>query len=49
MMPIQIVVFIVPTGSPSPALLAFWGLTWTLLGYGIYSASRASETRATET
>jgi hypothetical protein len=38
MIPIQIVFFIVPNGQPSATLLAFWGLTWALLGYAISPA-----------
>lgn len=37
MIPFQIVFFIGPNGAPSSTLLAFWGLTWALLGYAIFS------------
>jgi hypothetical protein len=37
MIPVQIVLFIGPNGTPSSTLLAFWGLTWALLGYAILS------------
>lgn len=37
MIPVQIVFFIGPSGTPSSTLLAFWGLTWALLGYAISS------------
>ncbi len=40
MIPVQIVYFIVPNGTPSGTLLAFWGLTWAMLGYAIYSEAR---------
>jgi hypothetical protein len=38
MIPFQIVFFIVPNDQPSSTLLAFWGLTWSLLGYAIVTA-----------
>lgn len=40
MLPIQIIFFISPTGEPSTTLLAFWGLTWVLLGYAIWQEAR---------
>lgn len=43
MIPIQVVFFIIPNGAPSGALLAGWGLTWSLLGYAIYSLSRGHQ------
>ena len=43
MIPVQIVFFIGPGGAPSSVLLAFWGMTWALLGYAISSESRRSQ------
>lgn len=37
MIPVQVVFFIGPNGAPSSVLLAFWGLTWALLGCAILS------------
>lgn len=37
MIPVQVAFFIGPSGTPSATLLAFWGLTWALLGYAIFS------------
>lgn len=39
MLPTQLVFFIGPNGMPSVALLAFWGLTWALLGCAIWSST----------
>ena len=39
MLPIQVVFFIGPIGAPSMTLLGFWGVTWALLGYGIWQKS----------
>lgn len=36
MLPFQIVFFISRGQRPSIALLGIWGLTWVLLGYGLY-------------
>jgi hypothetical protein len=50
MIPVQVVFFIGPDGAPSMALLAFWGLTWALLGYAILSdAGRRQASRPTGT
>ena len=43
MIPVQVVFFIGPDGAPSNTLLAFWGLTWMLLGYAIQSEAREPE------
>jgi hypothetical protein len=40
MIPIQIIFFIIPKGSPSVTILAFWGLPWALLGWTIWSVAR---------
>lgn len=40
MIPVQIVLFIGPNGTPSSTLLAFWRLTWALLGYAILSEAQ---------
>jgi hypothetical protein len=40
MIPIQIIFFIIPKGSPSVTILAFWGLPWALLGWTIWSGAR---------
>lgn len=40
MIPFQIVFFIGPNGTPSSTLLAFWGLTWMLLGYALFSETK---------
>ena len=45
MIPVQIVFFIGPNGAPSNTLLAFWGLTWVLLGYTIFSESKRKEAK----
>lgn len=42
MIPFRIIFFIIPDGSPSVTLLAFWSLTWALLGWVIWSGARAS-------
>jgi len=39
MIPIQITFFIIPKGSPSVTILAFWGLPWALLGWVIWSVA----------
>jgi hypothetical protein len=39
MIPVQVVFFIRPDGAPSNTLLAFWGLTWALLGWAIFSSA----------
>jgi hypothetical protein len=39
MIPVQVVFFIGPNGAPSSTLLAFWGFTWALLGYAIFTSA----------
>jgi hypothetical protein len=39
MIPAQVVFFIGPNGAPSSTLLAFWGFTWALLGYAIFTSA----------
>jgi hypothetical protein len=43
MIPMQVVFVIGPNGTPSNTLLAFWGMTWMLLGYAILSEARRRE------
>lgn len=37
MIPVQVLFFIGPNSTPSATLLAFWGVTWMLLGYAIFA------------
>jgi len=47
MIPIQIMLFIGPSGQPSATLLGFWGLTWALLGYAIFANAGAAQGSST--
>jgi hypothetical protein len=47
MIPIQVVFFIIPNGTPSPTLLVFWGLTWALLGHAIFTSVWAAQASST--
>ena len=46
MIPVQVMVFIIPTGRPSVFLLAGWGLPWMLLGAALLASAPQAQSSA---